>query len=125
MILRFSLRLVAAALSLFLPSGLAYGQDIRLLECLSNGVCTIQTGGQRPLGVFQTYFNNVYPLILGSAAGIALLWALVGGIEIMVAGENASKRTEGVNRLMHALTGLVMLLFAAVIMNFINPTFYR
>lgn len=100
-------------------------QSIKLLECFSNGGCEVPTAGTGPLGVFGIYFNSIYPWVVGMAAGIALLWALIGGIQMMMSGGDSGKRGEAVTKIQHAVLGLLMIIFAATILNFINPTFFQ
>jgi hypothetical protein len=122
---RFCLRLIASLSLLSTPSFARAAQDIRLLECLPNGVCVIPTSNQGPLGVFGYYFNSMYPYVVGLSAGIAVLWALWGGIEMIMSGGDPGKRQEGINRMLHSVMGLLLIIFAAFIMNFINPTFFQ
>ena len=70
------------------------------------------------------YFNDAWPWLLGTAAGIAVLHALIGGIAMMMSGGDSGKREEGKNRLMWALAGLLMIGFSGFILRTINPLFF-
>ncbi len=73
--------------------------------------------------LFQ-YFNATWPWVLGSAAGIAVLWALIGGIQIMLSGDNTTMRSAGQERLLWALAGLLIIGLADIILSTLNPIFY-
>lgn len=102
----------------------AQNQGITLLEPVG-GVTTIPTAGNAGLGVFGFYFNLIYPWVVGMAAAIAVLMAVVGGMQIIMAGSDQSKVGAGKNRLLISLGGLIIILASAVILNLLNPTFYR
>lgn len=85
----------------------------------------LQALPQQPgIQIFFTYFNLVWPWILGIAAGIAVLQALVGGIQIMLSG-GSEQRNAGQTRLMWALGGLVLVALSGFILRMLNPLFYR
>lgn len=76
------------------------------------------------IGILYQYFNAVWPWVLGSAAGIAVLWSLIGGIQIMLSGDNTGMRSAGQERLLWALAGLIMIALAGVILTTLNPLFF-
>ncbi len=96
---------------------------IRLWEPFM-GVDCIPVGGG-PLDAFFFYFNLVYPWIVGLAAGIAVLMGLIGGMQMMMSGGDQGKQSEGKNRLLWSMGGLLFLIFSSMILNAINPSFYR
>ena len=99
----------------------ALAADIQLMEPV--GGCDKLT--PKPgLGTFFGYFNLLWPWLIGTAAGIAVLMALVGGLQVIMSGGDQSKRQEGLDRLKHALLGLLMLVFAGVILRVLNPSFF-
>jgi|GEM_PF-4128839 len=73
---------------------------------------------------FFIYFNMLWPWIIGIASGIAVLQALIGGIQIMLSGGDSGKREEGKNRLLWALAGLLMISLSGLIMATLNASFY-
>jgi hypothetical protein len=95
--------------------------DIILLEPITSTTRLQPSAG---IDILYTYFNMVWPWVLGSAAGIAVLWSLIGGIQIMLSGDNTTMRTEGQERLLWALAGLLMIGLAGVILSTLNPLFY-
>lgn len=76
-------------------------------------------------GAFFSYVGALYPWLVGTAGGVALLWALLGGIMIMWSGGDSAKQEEGKKKITHAIIGLLIIIFSAMIMNILNPTFYR
>ncbi len=118
------LRLTAVLLGVCMPFEAFAQADIQLLECIG-GVCSIPTAGQSGFGVFFTYFNLLYPWVVGLGAAIAVMMGLVGGIEIMTAGANDGQRSKGINRLLMSTGGLVILLLSPTILNILNPTFFK
>lgn len=93
---------------------------IKLLEPLDDaGTSTIPA--QSGLGVFFTYFNLGWPIVVGSAAGIGVLQALVGGIQIMLSGNDSGKREEGKTRMLWALAGLLLIGLSGLILEVLNP----
>ena len=51
--------------------------NINLLQPLDGSTTSLPP--ESGLGTFFTYFNLAWPWVLGSAAGIAVLWSLIGG----------------------------------------------
>lgn len=74
--------------------------------------------------MFYKYFNLLWPYLIGSAAGIAVLMAVVGGLQIIMSGGDQGKRQEGIDRFKNAIMGLLMALFAGLILRTLNPSFY-
>lgn len=114
-----------STLGTLLIPGIALAQltngKIRLMERI--GKCDELTG-KPGLDTFFTYFNLLWPWMIGTSAGIAVLMAIVGGIQIIMSGGDPGKRGEGVQRLMNALLGLLMLVFAGLLLNTLNPSFF-
>ena len=97
--------------------------QIRLLEPIG-GTDSLPTDGA-PFSTFEAYFNLVYPWVVGTAAGIAVLWGIFGISGIIINAGDQSKRMEGVTKLKAAVIGLIVILLAGVILNTINPTFFK
>lgn len=76
------------------------------------------------LGPLFYYFNLTFPWLLGIAAGISILQAIAGGIQIMMSG-GSEQRSAGESRLTWALVGLVLVGLAGFILRVLNPIFYR
>lgn len=76
------------------------------------------------IGIFFDYFNRSWPWIIGVAAGIAVLQAMIGGIQIMISG-GSEQRSAGQTRLTWALAGLVLIALTGFILRLLNPLFYQ
>ncbi len=83
-----------------------------------NGISEIDTSN--PNFIF-VYINAFYPWIMGVAGGLCVLWGIWGGSGIILSGGDQSKVTENKNRVLAAVAGLLILLFAATILHTINP----
>jgi len=116
--LRFLLRLAAFPL-LLLRAGVA-GAAVPLLEPVG-GQTQIDTGN---INYFITYFNAVLPWVTGVAAGIAVVWGIWGATGIILSGGDPAKATEGKNKVIASLTGLILLLFARMLLRTINASFF-
>lgn len=114
--------------SLDLGSDMAVAQvarpnrDLILLQPLDDS--TRSLGASPGIQIFFQYFNLGWPWVLGIAAGIGVLWGVVGGIQIMLAG-NESGTADGKNKIKYALFGLLMIGLAGFILRSLNPTFYQ
>lgn len=74
--------------------------------------------------IFFDYFNTAWPWLLGCAAGIGVLQALIGGVQIMLSGSDSGMREGGKNKMMWALAGLLMVGLASLILKTLNSLFY-
>lgn len=106
-----------------IPTAFAAPTKIRLFEPVT-GSC-LELTAKPGLATFFTYFNQLWPWLIGTSAGIALLMALVGGLQVILSGGDQSKRQEGLDRLKNALLGLLMLAFAGLILTTLNPSFFK
>ncbi|MDB4978619.1 MAG: hypothetical protein JWM56_805 [Candidatus Peribacteria bacterium] len=86
--------------------------------------CVYPSEANGPLGLFEWYFNQIYPWFIGLAAGIALLYTVIGGLQIIYSGGDSGARQKGVEKLTTALFGLLMIIFSSIILQSLNPTFY-
>ena len=117
---------IIGSLALWLFPGrmlIALAEPIELLEPVG-GVTSIEGDGEA-FNAFLQYFNLLFPWAAGIAAGLVVLWALIGGVQIMTSGGDSGKRSEGIDKFKNALIGLLMLLFAGAILNAINPSFFK
>ncbi len=97
---------------------------IKLLEPIGT-VTEIPTEGATGFGPFFFFFNLLYPWFLGLGAATAVLMGIVGGIQIMWSGGNDAIHSAGMQRFLLSLGGLVLLLFSSLILNLLNPNFFR
>lgn len=101
------------------PLKIPKNTDLILLQPLddSTNSLTAKPGIQ----IFFDYFNLSWPWILGVCAGLAVLQAMVGGMQMML----GSMRDEGKERMTWATAGLLIIALAGMILNAINPLFYK
>lgn len=100
--------------------------EIPLIQPLDDRTNSLPVGNpQDPLSAFFAYFNMSWPWVIGVAAGIAVLQALVGGMQIMLSGSDAGARSAGKERLMWALAGLLLIGLSGMILEILNPLFFR
>ena len=76
------------------------------------------------LGPMFYYFNLTFPWLLGIAAGVAILQAIAGGLQIMMSG-GSEQKSAGESRLAWALIGLVLVGLTGFILRVLNPIFYQ
>lgn len=81
--------------------------------------------GMTGLNAFFFYFNSLYPWMIGTAAGICVLMALVGGIQMIISGGDTAARGEGLNRFLWSVAGILILVFMNLILRLLNPSFYQ
>lgn len=97
---------------------------IQLLEPIGNNRF-IPTAGNEGLGALGFYFGLIYPWLVGLGAATAVLMGLIGGLQILQAGGDSSKRSNGVTRVLTSLGGLLFLLLSATILRVLNPSFFK
>lgn len=97
--------------------------DIFLLAPFQGDVDTIQNEGT--IDIAFEYFGKVWPWVIGSAVGIAVLWALAAGIMIMLSGENSELRSKGIDHLTTVIKGLLIIALAGFILTTLNSVFYE
>lgn len=98
---------------------------IWLLAPLDDATNSIQPTTGQPFESFKKFFDISWPLIIGTSAGVALLWALVAGIEIMLSGSDSGMRDSGKNHLYSAIAGLLLIGLAGMILEILNPIFFN
>lgn len=98
-----------------------------LLEPLPGGqnmLCPADTtfGGS----LFFQYLNvgGMFSWGLGLGAALAILNVTIGGFQIMTGGADPAAVEAGKVRIFGSILGLIFLMFAGVILNFINPLFF-
>ena len=95
---------------------------IKLFEPIDGQKC--MPVGNGPLGSFYTYFNLLYPWLVGVSAGVAILWGVMGGAEMILNAGEQGKYEEGKQKLINSMIGLLIIIFSGMILNFLNPVFY-
>jgi hypothetical protein len=98
-------------------------KDIFLLQPILDDEPCVQNDGT--INVFFIYFSYIWPWLIGSAAGIAVLWGIIAGVMIMLSGENTELRTKGRDHLMTVIKGLLMIALAGFLLRQLNSLFYK
>lgn len=99
----------------------ANNRNLDLLEPLDGGAKVLPAQPQMKMAF--TYFNRMFPFVLGVAAGFAVLQAIVGGYQIMVSG-GSDGLSKGKERILWALGGLVIIAFIGFFLRFLNSAFF-
>jgi len=74
-----------------------------------------------PAEAMTKYFKAVYQWSIPAIGTIAVVMIIVAGFQWMLAAGNASKISQAKERITNALIGLVLVIGAYTILNFINP----
>ena len=115
---------VFSLLVLVLPSRIVAQGCIKLLVPLPSGNDCLPAGST-PFDVIEAYFSELFPWIVGTAAGIAIAWCLVAGAAMVLHAGDDSKRGEAKQWFINAVTGLLIIVFSGMILNFLNPLFFK
>lgn len=69
--------------------------------------------------------TSLWGWAVGMGIGFAILNAIIGGFQIMASNGDQGKMAAGKDRFMWAVFGLILLMFAGVILEFINPVGFK
>ena len=104
------------------PNGCIDFRSICILEPLPGGGVTSIAPGGSPLTAFYTYRDQgVWQWAFMIGVAIAVLNCVIGGLQIVMSNGDTGKVDAGKTRLLSSTIGLLMLLLAGVILEFINP----
>lgn len=92
--------------------------DLLLLQPLDDSTKTLQA--KPGIQIFFDYFNLSWPWVLGVCAGLAVLQAMVGGMQMM----SSNYYDAGKERMTWAIAGLLIIALSGMILTTINPLFY-
>ena len=109
--------------TLLAPLAASAQRPIVLLEPI--GDLKEVTFGSFALSPLNSYLQVFIPWAIGLGAGLCVLMIIIGGFQIMLSGGEASKQSAGKDRILSALLGLLILVFSAMILNFLNVDFYK
>lgn len=97
-------------------------EDIPLLQPLPGcSSIPIHTDG---FGTMFAYFNCAVHWLYNIGIGVCVLWTLIGGICIIVSGDNTEMYSRGKNYIIGSVSGLLMLIFAPTVLRFLNGSFF-
>jgi hypothetical protein len=116
-----ALPLYGSMLLLLLTPVISFAQGITLMAPL----CGSDTIAFEPgLGMLFSYFNCGISWLYNIGIGACVLWTLIGGVHIIVSGDNSELYSKGKNYMIGSITGLLLLIFAPVFLRFINSSFF-
>lgn len=115
------IRILSILYALLAPITALAVQKIQLLEPLP-GTAAISLG-TGPLEVLNQYLRPFMPVLIGAAAGLAVLMIIYGGLEIMLSGGNIAQ-SKGKDRILASLGGLLLLVFSATVLYMLNANYF-
>lgn len=85
----------------------------------------ITIGSTTEVGNLPTYINALYAWLLPAASLVAVVMMMIGGLQYIMARGKSKYIEAAKTRITNAITGLVLLLSAFVLLNLIDPRFTR
>jgi hypothetical protein len=82
-------------------------------------------GSTTQVGNLPTYINAVYAWLLPAASLVAVVMMMIGGLQYVMARGKSKYIDAAKTRITNAITGLVLLLSAYVLLNLVDPRFTR
>lgn len=93
---------------------------VQLIQPLDDSTSSLESSPS----IFVDYFNMSVSWIFRVAVGFAVMWVLIGGVMFILSGNNQSRRSEAISRMTWSIGGLLVLLFAGVILRTLNSIFF-
>lgn len=75
-------------------------------------------------GLLYAYIGTIYRWAAGTIGIVCVLFLVVGGVQISIAGDNQGMVDSAKERITQSIAGLVLLLLSAIILYTINPNFF-
>ncbi len=102
-----------------------HGVDSLTLQApFQKGKETIDTSGDA-ISILGQYVEQIFSFGMALIVIFAVLMIMVAGYEYMFAGGDSGKTDNAKKRIMQALLGVVLVLLAALLLNIINPNFFK
>jgi len=77
-----------------------------------------------PFGLLYNYLGLIYAYMSGLIIAVAILFVVVGGIQMSTSGGDTAKFDAGKSRIVKAVVGIILWFTASLILYTINPTFF-
>lgn len=100
----------------------ANAQD--LIEPLGDGCPDLFGASSEPFEILMRYIQCSGQFIYDIALGFCVLWVVIGGVQIIISGDNTEWLNRGKSIIFASIGGLMTLLLAPVILRFLNVSFY-
>ena len=116
---------------LLFPTSVLAQKPIQLLETLPDGTSSINVtttcgAGLHPaFCALNSYLQPFIPFLVGISAGAAMLMIVLGGVQMIFGGGDQSKFDAGKKRIIASIIGLLLLVFSATILNFLNANYFQ
>jgi hypothetical protein len=75
--------------------------------------------------ILEAYVGMVFTYALGLGIGFSVLMVVIGGIQVITAGTEDQAISKGKDRIIKGIVGIGLLILSAVILNTINPLFFK
>lgn len=85
----------------------------------------VTIGSTTEVGNLPTYINALYAWLLPAASLVAVVMMMIGGLQYVMARGKSKYIDAAKTRITNAITGLVLLLSAFVLLNLVDPRFTR
>lgn len=85
----------------------------------------VTIGSTTEVGNLPTYINALYVWLLPAASLVAVVMMMIGGLQYVMARGKSKYIDAAKTRITNAITGLVLLLSAFVLLNLVDPRFTR
>ncbi|MFC1729801.1 pilin [candidate division KSB1 bacterium] len=79
---------------------------------------------QGPFGLLYNYLGLIYSYMSGLIVGIAVLYVVVGGIQMTTSAGDTEAFGKGKARIVKSIVGIILWFTASLILYTINPTFF-
>ncbi len=75
--------------------------------------------------LFINYFNCMWPWLLSIAGGMAVLNGVIGGTMMMMSGGDSGLQSQGKQKLMYSIVGLLIVMLSGTILRTLNADFFK